>query len=186
MERYALEEGTIKCPHCGELIPINSTLHKQLAEILEEDLKKKYEAQRIEERKKWEQEAKQKAEAEVTVELEALREANQEKDKKLEEAREAELALRRRERELEEREKTRELEVARTLDAERKQIEENAARRVAEEYHSKDLEHAKQMNDLKRQIDEWKRKAEQGSQQTQGEVVELEIENNLRAWFPLR
>jgi hypothetical protein len=40
------------------------------------------------------------------------------------------------------------------------------------------------MNDLKRQIDEWKRKAEQGSQQTQGEVVELEIENNLRAWFP--
>jgi uncharacterized Zn finger protein (UPF0148 family) len=72
MERYALEEGTIKCPHCGELIPINSTLHKQLAETLEEDLKKKYEALRIEERKKWEQEAKQKAEAAVTVELEAL------------------------------------------------------------------------------------------------------------------
>jgi hypothetical protein len=33
-------------------------------------------------------------------------------------------------------------------------------------------------------IEDLKRKAEQGSQQTQGEVAELELEENLRAVFP--
>jgi uncharacterized Zn finger protein (UPF0148 family) len=52
MDRYALQEGTIKCPHCGELISINSTLHKQLAETLQEELKKEFEAKPLKEQKK--------------------------------------------------------------------------------------------------------------------------------------
>ena len=43
MDSYKLQEGTIKCPHCGELVPINSTLHKQLAETLQAELKKNFE-----------------------------------------------------------------------------------------------------------------------------------------------
>lgn len=39
MDSYKLQEGTIKCPHCGELVPINSTMHKQLAETLQEELR---------------------------------------------------------------------------------------------------------------------------------------------------
>jgi hypothetical protein len=38
---------------------------------------------------------------------------------------------------------------------------------------------------MQRQIDELKRKAEQGSQQLQGEVFELQLEATLRARFPL-
>jgi len=38
---------------------------------------------------------------------------------------------------------------------------------------------------MQRQIEDLKRKAEQGSQQLQGEVLELELENLLRAKFPL-
>jgi len=49
MDSYKLQEGTIKCPHCGELVPINSTLHKQLVETLQEELKKDFEAQLLEE-----------------------------------------------------------------------------------------------------------------------------------------
>jgi hypothetical protein len=184
MDRYKLQEGTIKCPHCGELVPINSTLHKQLAETLQAELKKGFEVKLLEERKKWEQGAGEKAEAKVAVELQALREAVQEKDKKLEEARGAELALRRRERELAEREKERELEIARKLDAERKEIEETTVRRIMEEHRFKDAEKEKQINDMRKQIEDLKRKAEQGSQQTQGEVAELELEENLRAVFP--
>src|SRR5690242_20642657 len=37
---------------------------------------------------------------------------------------------------------------------------------------------------MQRQIDELKRKAEQGSQQLQGEVQEIELEGTLRAKFP--
>jgi uncharacterized Zn finger protein (UPF0148 family) len=54
MDSYKLQEGTIKCPHCGELVPINSTLHKQLAETLQEELKKDFEAKLLQERKKHE------------------------------------------------------------------------------------------------------------------------------------
>src|ERR687887_2489319 len=50
MDSYKLQEGTIKCPHCGELVPINSTLHKQLAETLQAELKKDSEVKLLEER----------------------------------------------------------------------------------------------------------------------------------------
>jgi hypothetical protein len=42
----------------------------------------------------------------------------------------------------------------------------------------------KLIGDLRRQIDDLKRMAEQGSQQLQGEVMELELEARLRARFP--
>jgi len=40
------------------------------------------------------------------------------------------------------------------------------------------------MSDMMRQIEDLKRKAEQGSQQAQGEVQELELEKELVALFP--
>jgi hypothetical protein len=46
------------------------------------------------------------------------------------------------------------------------------------------LEKEQQISSMQRQIDELKRKAEQGSQQLQGEVQELELEQMLRAKFP--
>jgi hypothetical protein len=48
----------------------------------------------------------------------------------------------------------------------------------------KALEKDKKIDDLIHQIDDLKRKAEQGSQQTQGEVLELEAETLLKAAFP--
>lgn len=61
---------------------------------------------------------------------------------------------------------------------------EKASKEFEEKYQLKDAEKDKQLNDMKIQIDELKRKAEQGSQQTQGEVLELELENILKASFP--
>ncbi len=48
----------------------------------------------------------------------------------------------------------------------------------------KDAEKEKQLTDMKKQIEELKRKAEQGSQQLQGEVLELELESILQREFP--
>jgi hypothetical protein len=126
----------------------------------------------------------EKAQAAVMLELRDLREQKEENTKKIEAYQEQELSLRKKTRELEEREKNAALEVERRMAAESRVIEEKAVKRVSEEYRSKELEHEKQMSDLKKQIDEWKRKAEQGSQQTQGEVVELELEGSLRTFFP--
>jgi hypothetical protein len=182
------QEETITCPKCHELIPIQATLHKQLSESLREDIESKlkgdYESKLLEDRKKLEREAVEKAQAAVMLELRDLREQKEENTKKIEAYQEQELSLRKKTRELEEREKNAALEVERRMAAESRVIEEKAVKRVSEEYRSKELEHEKQMSDLKKQIDEWKRKAEQGSQQTQGEVVELELEGSLRTLFP--
>lgn len=137
------------------------------------------------EKERLEKDARQKAREAFAVELKDLHRQIDEKESKLREAQRLELDLRKHRRELEEREKTFELEMARRLDDERKKIKEEASKRIMEEYRLKDLEKEKQINDMRRQIEELKRKAEQGSQQTQGEVLELELEDILRVGFPL-
>jgi hypothetical protein len=57
MNHNKLEEGTIKCPHCDQLIPINSTLHQQLSEILKEEMEKDYDKRLAAEKQKWQSEA---------------------------------------------------------------------------------------------------------------------------------
>ncbi len=76
-----------------------------------------------------------------------------------------------------------ELEVTRKLDEERQKILEKATGKFEEEHRLKDAEKDKKLNDMKKQIDELKRKSEQGSQQTQGEVLELDLENILKKSF---
>ena len=136
------------------------------------------------EREKIEKEAKQKAEESVGVEFKDLRSQIEEKDKKLAEAQQQELDLRKKARELEDAKRAFELEVTRKLDEERGKIREAVAKSLTEEYRLKEAEKEKQISDMKRQIDELKRKAEQGSQQLQGEVLEIQLEEILKAHFP--
>jgi hypothetical protein len=70
------------------------------------------------------------------------------------------------------------------LDEEREKIREVAKKEEADQRQLKEAEKDKLIEDMKRQIDDLKRKSEQGSQQTQGEVLEIEIEEVLRAAFP--
>jgi hypothetical protein len=131
------------------------------------------------------EDAKKKAEEEFNVRLKDAESKNEEILENLKKANENELALRKACREFEEREQNIELELTRKIDEERKIIKEEMARGIAEEYRMKEAEKEKVINDLKSQIDILRRKAEQGSQQTQGEVLELEMEDILRANFPL-
>src|SRR3989304_8824612 len=86
-------------------------------------------------------------------------------------------------RELEDSKKNLELEMTRKLDAEREKIKEATAKSLSEAYRLKDLEKEKQIGDMRKQIEDLKRKAEQGSQQPQGEVLELELEEILKNRF---
>lgn len=137
------------------------------------------------ERDKIEKEAKQKAKEALSVELKDLQEEIKEKGKKLEEAQKAELELRKERRRLEESKKAFELEMTRKLDEEREKIKEESSKKIMEEQRLKNLEKEKQINDMRKQIEELKRKAEQGSQQMQGEVLELELEEILKSNFPI-
>jgi hypothetical protein len=186
-----MAEQSITCPHCGK----NILLSKALTGQIEEKLRKSLEAEVRNRKREVESEYKQKFAAEkrrvekkakesLAVELEELRQQVSEKDEELGKAREQELDLRKRKRELEKKEQAMELEITRKVDEERKKIEEEVATKLLEENHFKDLEKEKQLSDLRKQIEDLKRKAEQGSQQMQGDVAELELEQILRANFP--
>jgi hypothetical protein len=150
----------------------------------EKSIEKQVEGRLKLEREKLEKKAREKAEEEISLELRDVKIQLKEKEQKLEEAQKAELALRKREQELEENKRTLELEMTRKMDAERKKIQEEVSKSIMEERRLKDAEKDKLINDLKWQLEEARRKAEQGSQQLQGEVQELDLEEFLKENFP--
>lgn len=76
------------------------------------------------------------------------------------------------------------LEAQKALQAESAKIRETAQRDAQEEQRLKIVEKDKQIEKLLGQLDEAKRQAQQGSQQMQGEILELDLEETLRQTFP--
>jgi hypothetical protein len=130
-----------------------------------------------------EKKASQKLEGKYADQLKELQGALDEKDAAIKTFRDQELELRKRQRKLEEERASLELEVARKLDAEREKIREEASKKTAEEHRLKDREKDKVINDLRASLEDMKRKAEQGSMETQGEVLEQEFEAQLKTFF---
>jgi hypothetical protein len=205
-----MADQVIICPHCNKEIPLTEAISHQIREqlrkefdaevrkkeqefvqkeqafskkekALEEDFSKKLKIETA----RLEEETRKKAEQAIAVELKDLKAQVTEKDQQLAEAQKTELELRKQRRELEEKHKAFELEMARKLDEERANIRDKAIKAVTEEHQLKDLEKDKKISDMLKQIEELKRKAEQGPQQMQGEVLELELEEILRTNFPL-
>jgi hypothetical protein len=92
--------------------------------------------------------------------------------------------VRKRERELERKQQDLELTIERKLEDERNRIVLETQARATEQHRLKDAEKERQLTDMRRQIEDLKRKAEQGSQQIQGEAGEGALESLLRANFP--
>jgi hypothetical protein len=102
----------------------------------------------------------------------------------LAEAQRAQAELMRKERALEDQKRELELTVERRVQSQLAAVQEKAKSEAEERLKLRVLEKEEQIASMQRQIDELKRKAEQGSQQLQGEVQELELEAMLRAKFP--
>jgi hypothetical protein len=118
------------------------------------------------------------------VEMQDLRDRLAERQKQLQEAQKTELQLRNRESALQSRAEALELEVARKLNDERAKIRDQAREAASEEHGLKLAEKDKLISEMQKQISSLKQKADQGSQQLQGEVLELDLEAQLRAAFP--
>lgn len=159
----------IKCPKCGHEFPVSEGLMSHLKEEASLEIEKKVRAE---------------VEGENVLELQDLRNALQEKNKKIDDLRERELELRDEKRKVEDAKKDLELETERRVDEGKKEVEEATATRLIEEFHNKELEKDKKISDMTKQIEDLKRTSQQGSMQTQGEVGELELEKILRELFP--
>lgn len=175
-----MPEQTITCPYCKKEITLTDAISRPIRDQLRKELESEAAKREAEIKKN----AEAKAKKEVALELKDLQDRNSSMEKRLNEAKKAELDLRKQRKELEDKQKDLELEIVRKLDEERQIIKEQAEKKAAEDHRLKDLEKEKQINDMKQQIEILKRKAEQGSQQTQGEVFELELEETLKANFP--
>jgi hypothetical protein len=77
-----------------------------------------------------------------------------------------------------------EIEAQKKVQAEVAQLKEDAQREAQEAERLRVAEKDKQIDKLLQQLDEAKRQAQQGSQQMQGEILELDLETTLRATFP--
>lgn len=128
--------------------------------------------------------AEKKASAAYADRLSSVEQELAEKQARLAEAENAELALRKERRALEEEKHRLELEIERRLQSERSRIREATQKEEEQNYLLKLAEKDKVISDMKKQVEELRRKSEQGSQQLQGEVQELELEAMLRTAFP--
>jgi hypothetical protein len=121
----------------------------------------------------------------LALEMADLKARVKEKDEELATFHKEQLQLMKEKRAIEDREARLELDVARRLDEERKQISQKASEEAVERFRLVVREKDEKIERMVDQIDEMKRRAEQGSQQLQGEVLELELEDMLREVFRL-
>ena len=175
-----MTKETIKCPDCGSVIELSEAISHDI----EIRLKQQYENKIGKTKKAIEEKAKKEIQESLNIKISDLNEQLEKKTKNLKESQKQELELRKRQRELEEKEEKLELELSRKIDAERQKIILKTSKEFEETHRLKDAEKDKQLDDMKKQIDELKRKSEQGSQQMQGEVLELELEESLKEEFP--
>ncbi|MEP7198167.1 MAG: DUF2130 domain-containing protein [Saprospiraceae bacterium] len=202
---------TITCPECKHEFSADQSLKHQLNHLLEEERnllaakfveKEKIVNQREQElnkketsidqlvneklkgeKSKMKTDLEEKVKAEYLTEVEGLRKELDEKQLKLNKSKQFEIELEQVKRETNEREYAIRLNYEKELSLERSKIESSIVTREADRNEMKLAERDKQLNDLRKQLDEMKRKAEQGSMQTQGEVQELALEELLTDLF---
>jgi hypothetical protein len=127
--------------------------------------------------------AKAQALADFALEKKALSDELAEKDRQVKTFRENELALRQQKQRLEEQQANLQLEMERKLDEERAQLTVQIGNREAARFSFIEAEYKKKIEDAQKANDDLRRKLDQGSQQLQGEVLELELENMLASTF---
>jgi len=177
-------DNTIICPFCKKSIPLTQALSHQIQEKYQRFYEKKLEEDKEKISQTLKEELTKKVKEEMQLQLkdkineaEELRQQNKNLQEQL-------LQLNRLIRQLKLENERRQLELEKKLAQEQEKIRQEEQKRLDEQYRLKILEKDKKLEDALKLVEEYKRKLEQGSQQLQGEVLELELESLLRREFP--
>ncbi|MCK5491287.1 MAG: DUF2130 domain-containing protein [Candidatus Pacebacteria bacterium] len=119
-----------------------------------------------------------------TKEVAELQNVLQQRNEKLAEAQKSQADLLKKQRELDDAKRELDLTIEKRVQTALTDVREKAKREAEDNLKLKVSEKEEQISSMQRQIEELRRKAEQGSQQLQGEVMELELEDTLRSKFP--
>lgn len=175
-----MADQSIACPSCGKKIPLTRALRDEI----EASLKDEFDRQLEDARERARADADKAAAKRHAQDVRELQDQLKDHVKALDEARRVELSLRKREQALERQQADLEVTVARAIAEERAKLATEIEERAAEQHRLKDTEKDRQLADMRRQIEDLKRRADQGSQQLQGEAGEEALESILRNAFP--
>lgn len=176
--------NTVICPHCKEPVEISEALRHQFNEQELKEIKAQHIKDIEEARKAGALFSSQKVKEEFEVELKRAKEDAEDKDsrikKLIEQITELTQDLRNSKKERDEVK----LEMQKQLVVEEEKIRIDEQKKAQEEQHLILLAKDKQLQDTFKELEDAKRKLQQGSQQAQGEVFELEFEAILQKEFP--
>lgn len=186
--------NTIKCTHCGQDIELSEALTKDIEKTFLEAEHKKHLAE-IEKIKKESEEnsakiigqekikAQTDATAKIDFKLKQLEETSEADKKEKSELREQLSAIMQELRESKKIAANAEIEMQKKLASEEGKIREEAEKSADEKQRLKIAEKDKQLEAARKANEELQRKLNQGSQQMQGEILELDLETTLSAEF---
>ncbi|MEI6122157.1 MAG: DUF2130 domain-containing protein [Bacteroidota bacterium] len=146
-------------------------------ELFKERLDKKIEEEKVKLQKSTAEE--------FELKIKELQSENEKRKAENKELKEKELSILKREAQLKEKQEEMELEFQKKMLEKRDEIAAEVRKTEHEKNELKFKDFEKKFEDQKKLIEEMQRKAEQGSMQLQGEVLELAIEEWLAAQFPL-
>ena len=188
-------ENSIICPSCKKPIPLTEALTHQLSEKFKRQsesekqqlvifYKKRLQEETVKKTKEVEEAIKKKIEQETALKMRDTQNERDELKSQNKALQEQILETNRLLRQLRTEKEQVKIEMEKQLAASQEKIREAEQKKLADQYRLKMLEKDKQLQDALKVNNELKIKLEQGSQQTQGEVLELELENTLRQEFP--
>ena len=175
--------NTIKCKYCGKEIEITEALLHEVKERVSADLLSQHKKELEDLKRETEEKARHKAVEEMGLkfkdkenEAEELRKQNKDLLGQI-------LQVNKTLRELKSQDEKRELEYQKKLDDEAEKIRQEAQKSEGEKTRLKIAELEKKLSDTERALIDAQKKTRQGSQQLQGEVLELELEMRLKNAF---
>ncbi len=192
----------IKCPNCGHEFEPTDSIREEVQRELRSKMsewqkqqQQKFEVQLLEEKKRTQQETEEQIRKSVAGDFETklrmLEQNNKENEEKLKEARQQQVEFLKKEQELKNKEAELELSVQKLLQSEREKLSNEIRKLEEQRIQAKETEFNLRLKEMEEKLEaqlklaeEMRRRAEQGSMQSQGESQELLLEELLRSNFP--
>ena len=178
---------TINCPNCGHEIDINEALSHEAEERIEQQYNERLARARKDLEKQQTQALEQARQTErelISAQMKNMQDELSAKNDALRKAQADEVALLKAQRALKDLQERQSIEIEKAVLASRSDVEQQVRRTEQEraELQIREMQH--KLDQANKVADDLKRKMEQGSQQLSGEILELAIEDFLRAEFP--
>lgn len=187
VDKITMSDPIIACPNCKTEIKLTESLAAPLVEATRREYEQKLKRELA---RSCEEEAR-KAKALLATELDgrvreiaSLQQILKHRDEKLAQAQRAQAEFLQKERALQDQQRELDLTVERRVRDGLAAVRIQARHEADEALKLKVIEREQTITSMQKQIEELRRKAEQGSQQMQGEAQELELEALLNAKFP--